>query len=761
MRNIIQLLKIISLSVFLLITSSNAQTNNISTIKGQVVDNNNNPIIGATVLLLSGNKLIKGMATDENGEFQFKYNSQNSVSVQVKAIGYKTNLQMINNLAKISISLQEELIKIAPISVTTSYLEPIETEVISQEQFEQRTKNSIITNNPINAIKQPQLVKQGSSLSSKLRINGTSPAYYYNNLPIGDNPNHYGMFSVIPASVVRSVTFFPNGTPAAYQLPTVIDLVPKKQFKKHMSKSVEFSLVQTTGTFSYGNDNFYTIGTLRKSVLDKLVKYLDIESNRRTIPPTNFEDIVFSSGLKLNKKSTLYLDQFYTRDYLAYNTGPTTHNKYGLNTYQHTQTNFTGLTYQYNGDNSLVNAKFSVRNLIEEFNANPPYENLRGLDLQLQESSSQYNGKVSYTRFYSQVDISSGIEMRYTPMRKTNLRQINWNYTSPDATSNNPYVYQHELNQLYSIVSLENKDLFTAGYTQFAFENNKIKLNSGVRLEYFSNLKENKQVLLRNRITYKFNRNNKLSLFAGTFTESPVRNILENYQVLVRAYQTDLTPQKTKLYSIAYQRNNIKVSLFSKQIRNIANPTVDYDKVISKKQVTDGFITMQSTGKLDFIGGDISYEKKKFIISQVALYTFYSYTKAKKESNGYQSDYELNAPHKFMAELTYKHSKKISIGSEFNYHSGFAYTPYLEQYNYTKEERYKESYYAYIQSFENSERFPSYYSPNLFVNFDFGDKDLNFSLSNLTNRGNPVIHTSEGYIYDPGIMPSIGFNWKL
>ncbi len=730
-------------------------------IEGQVIDVFENQIIGATVLLLDNNTIVKGIATDEDGRFFFSYKDANSLTIQVRAIGYNNSLLKVNNKKTILVKLDKAIINLAPISVLSTIDKSTEVTIISQKQFEQRSKNSIITNNPINALKQPQMLKQGSALSSKLRINGTAPSYYFHNSPIGYDPNHYGMFSVIPASVVSSIKFYPNGSPAEYQLPTVIDLLPKKNFDEHLTKSAQFSLVQSTGTFSYGQKNFYTIATVRKSVLDKLIKYFDVESNRRTIPPTNFEDIVISTGYKLNSKSTLYIDQLYTRDYLAYNTGATSNNKFGLNTYQHTKTSFIGLSYQYAGNNSLLKIKLSNKNKNEEFEATPPFENLQGLDLLLSESNNQYAGKVTLSNYFNNIDITNGFEFDYSPNRKTELAQINWNHKSPDATSNNPFAYQYEMNQLFSHLSFSSNDYTVSLFSQFKYENSKIKINSGFRLEKYAHLKEKLSMLYRQRLTYVFTENNSISIFAGSFAESPVKNILENYQVLTRLFQSELSPQLTNLLSLTYQQSNLKFSVFTKQINNIASPHIDYSKVISKKQVTDGFITMQSNGSLDFIGGDISYDKKNFLFSNLDMYTFYGFTKASKESDGYKSLYELNAPHKFMVELTYQKSNNVSFGTELNYHSGFAYTPYIEQYHYTKDERYKKSYYDYLRSFENSEKFPAYYSLNLFLNYTFSDKELNFSISNLTNRANPVVHTSDGYIYDPGVMPSIAFNWKL
>jgi hypothetical protein len=47
------------------------------------------------------------------------------------------------------------------------------------------------------------------------------------------------------------------------------------------------------------------------------------------------------------------------------------------------------------------------------------------------------------------------------------------------------------------------------------------------------------------------------------------------------------------------------------------------------------------------------------------------------------------------------------------------------------------------------------------VNFDFGDSELFFSVANLTNHANPMINTAGGFIYDAGLLPSIGFRQRF
>jgi len=58
---------------------------------------------------------------------------------------------------------------------------------------------------------------------------------------------------------------------------------------------------------------------------------------------------------------------------------------------------------------------------------------------------------------------------------------------------------------------------------------------------------------------------------------------------------------------------------------------------------------------------------------------------------------------------------------------------------------------------ENPARFPAKATLNIHVNLNFGNSELFFSVANLTNHSNPIINTSDGFIYDTGILPSVGF----
>jgi hypothetical protein len=77
------------------------------------------------------------------------------------------------------------------------------------------------------------------------------------------------------------------------------------------------------------------------------------------------------------------------------------------------------------------------------------------------------------------------------------------------------------------------------------------------------------------------------------------------------------------------------------------------------------------------------------------------------------------------------------------------------------EDRYTESYYQEYLRSENSKEFPINAALNLHCAYDFGNSAVYASVSNVTNRANPVIFTGRKYIYDLGIFPSIGFSTEF
>ena len=93
-------MKKITLFLFLFASIlANAQS---FTLKGKVVDEDNNPLPGATVLVMESNK---GTSTDFNGEFQIQFPVGEHL-IQVRFIGFKSITKAV------TISNKDEALKV-------------------------------------------------------------------------------------------------------------------------------------------------------------------------------------------------------------------------------------------------------------------------------------------------------------------------------------------------------------------------------------------------------------------------------------------------------------------------------------------------------------------------------------------------------------------------------------------------------------------------------------------------------------------------
>ena len=61
----------------------------------------------------------------------------------------------------------------------------------------------------------------------------------------------------------------------------------------------------------------------------------------------------------------------------------------------------------------------------------------------------------------------------------------------------------------------------------------------------------------------------------------------------------------------------------------------------------------------------------------------------------------------------------------------------------------------------NTARFPVNGSVDLHGEFDFGKTALYLNVANVTNRYNPIVNTADGFIYDAGILPSVGLRHRF
>ena len=743
----------------------------MSSLTGGVFDTEGRPVIGATVTLLQDTTIASVAVTDSVGGFTIDSPKSNrhDLRLRLSAVGYETavfDLDGFKDIPGPEFILQAAIIDVGSIEVTAVDEGRGSEMTLSETQVARRAQRSVVPTNPISAIRQPQVSREGSAHSSKLRVNGTNPDYFINGINIGADPSHYGVFSIIPSSVVDRLRFNPQGNDASFSLPATVELFTPARFEKHRTGEVNVSLVEATGSLSVGTDRVYSVGSVRKSVLDKLVNYFDVSSDRRTLPPTNFEDIFLSSGLRLTDHARLFFDQYHVRDFLSYQTESSVYNAGGISVFEHCDEHYYGLRLDAVYRRALIRFNSSLDLATETYNANPGVSlaaDLSGITLELSEAARTYSSGVAVSLIGDNSQLDIGDQFQYVALRDWSLRQRNWNFRPADAASDNPAIYQAALNEVYAETSGDDTEINNAAYVSYSHHWARLKIRTGLRLEYFGNLRRSTVPTFRTDFEFNLGEGGSVTIHAGTYAENPAGNILDSYQVPVRANLSKLSPVETGLLSVGYRRGAFSFSVFGKRVSGLPVLTPDFGKVDCSGEapvISDDFLAMKSGGETRFAGGDITFEMDRIKSTGISLYGFYGYTYAVNEVAGISTPYELNAPHKLLLQADYEFSALVTVGAELGVRSGYRFTP-GETSAPKVEDLYTGEYYADRLASENSESFDINASFDLHAILNFGDSELYLNVANVTNNSNPIINTADGYIYDAGILPSIGYRLRF
>ncbi|MDZ4724247.1 MAG: carboxypeptidase regulatory-like domain-containing protein [candidate division Zixibacteria bacterium] len=745
-------------------------------ISGVITDSDAQPIIGATVVLFRGDSIVGGTNADVDGRYRilFSSNMSRTLSLRCSAVGFAAlscpvsvdkNSSSLGELIKMNYALKTEVVEIGQINVYPDKNKQVSEQSFGSDLIAIRARHSLMPTNLTAAIKSPDVIRNGSMHSSQIRVNGTNPHYLLNGTSIGADPDHYGMFSLIPSTVVQNVNLSTTGSNISHNQPSTVAIESMAPFVSHRKTTLNLSTVEATGTASIGTQKAFVVGAARHSVLDELIRQLDIDSERRTIPPTNFKDVFLTAGLKLSPNSNLVLDQFFSKDYLRYNTGDAIIGAPATNTSQNSQDYYAGLRYRALVSTYLIRGSFAIRQSEKNYFAALDNQAVTsGVRLDLKDSQRRYLGNLEVVSDNNRYCFTVGNQFEYVSKRTMSLSQQNWNFLPPFANSDNPYIYQHALNHLYNTSDFVDTEFNNALYVsvkRYLGESFNAHIETGIRLEHFSALREKNAPVFRASVHLPVGENKSVEASFGTFAENPAGNILEPYQPIVRAFLSELSPSYSQQASIGFASSSLKIGFFHKAFSDLPVISPDFENGFN----TDGspnssFLKMQSVGKATFYGGSVAYERDKFLSPKVSLYGSYAYSHAEKSDLYATISHEQNAPHRFMTELNYKLSRKFTVGSELQIRSGYSYTPV--RYAYSDElANYNPDYFSALSQYENSSRFATHAFLNLSGEYEFGGGTLFMSVSNITNRANSMISSASGVVYDAGIVPMIGVKWRL
>jgi len=741
--------------------NSSTGSDNRCTLTGVVTDLNHEPVPGATVLILASDSVLAGTSTNTDGSFLIRMTAIDGAVLKVSAIGFavsSTQLSMLSQSIRHDVCLEQVDIPLPSISVAPEPENEIKGTVLSAREVSERSRESIVPSNPIAAIQSPQVIRRGSQHSSNLRVNGTSPTFYVNGNKIGYDPNHYGAFSIIPGGIVDGIRIYTQGTRAKYGLPSVVELNTTTPFNGGFDGEANISVIASDGFVSIGKKNFFLTGSARKSVIDRLAKKINTKSERQTIPPTNFRDIFISSGVLLSPTSKIVVDAYQVRDFLSLESGIATGRAGGVSTNLHSTEWFASGRYEGIHRNWFVQGATTTRSSYESYQANSIKHGSRGLQLDLTERSVTSTATLDVTRAEGTVDFAAGIHGEYVSNRETDLHQQNWNFQPPDSPTDLPSLYQPQLNAMFGEYHGKRSNAGGDGYLSLKISGNKISHEHGMRVDYFSNLSHPTSFSIRHEVKIDAPWETSVDIHFGTYAESPVNRILEPWQPIIRSEESTLQPIRTTLVGASIKNRGFAVGLFSKRMGNVPAVVPPLKSMAGLDTANTGRVQMTSLATQGFTGWDISYAHENFIAKDLSFYGYYGHSRASRQLLQWEVPHELDIPHRFFASVDYTGFGRWSLGASIKIQSGAPYTPAPELSALTPEDT-ASAYIGQIER-ENSMRLPHNVSLNVRAQRAFAHGALYFSVANVTNRENAIIHSYRGYIYDAGIMPSLGFSYR-
>ncbi len=753
-------------------------------LSGQVVDGSGEAIVGATVVLLYGDSVVSGTAGDFDGIFSIRlgraeferYANQYSQSdateswaLSASSIGFGSSRVGVSLAEKtvtgILIVLSEEQVSVEGVTVVAEATESANFRKQAFNDISKVAQRGLSVTNPIEAVRAPEVSRSGSAFSSQIRFSGSSPDYTLNGASIGRDPAHYGMFSVLPSVAISEVGFDDQALDASDASPGQVELKTDRSFSENSSGELTLSGLEAVGGYRKGTERWFVSAALRKSVIDKLVGPQDAQSEKRTIPPTNFQDVFVSSGVRLSSATSLYLDQYHAQDFLAFNTGATATNSAGIDALQHTRNRMFGAHLRNITPSTLFNLKVSAKFDKAVYLANATdSESPEALALDLQDNTTTVRSDADIAFAIGENQITSGVTVSHWSTSNLSLSQNNWNFLPPYSTSDNPYYYQGLVNAQYGELSVTRAGTDMAFFTQFERSAGPWRLRAGLRAQGYDYLSSRADVLMRLALARRLSDNLTTQFSLGTYAEAPLSSLLDPYQVLVRNNLSALSSVSTKiakvsLSAVTNSKSRYDFSLFAKTIDNLPTLTPTF----SDESLAPVSVAMQSNGSQMFLGFTAAYARQGALASifgeRLDIKTGYAFTKVSAQTNNIATNYSEDSPHRYEMDASYHASSAVRISGLFTIRTGNRYTAPFTKSNLSSD--LGSAYYASNVASENSTRFPAHINMNLSISYQTGSWVTMANVGNAFNRANPIVSAYDGFVYDAGVLPSLGVTYKF
>ena len=638
--------------------------NNVSSIKGKVIDENEEPIPYASVAVYNSEKLVTGAITNDKGVFTLNVEqSENEIRLAIEFVGYiKEEIKLIPDKSKIDIGnivLKENVVMLEDVVVSStavSHKSTVEHTTINASANIASSKGSAL-----------DILSTSSSVSiqnDEISIRGNK-----NILVLMDGiPTTVTDLSSIPAANIKNIDIITNPDASYDSEGTggIINIITKKENAKGFSGVAAANygfnhFVTANAAFSYNNKKAsyrFSYNTkyeddIINSTLNRYMKQTgdiidqQMISNRYTFN----NNVNLGADFRLNKKNTLALDFKYMSPRL--NVNQDLHNIIESDDVINEENRHNDVTWNRDNIEGVVMFRhvikpevsdISFRGSVSKIWGRRPSYYYVGDELMNYSNSGGSpfisNFQTDYKRKVSKGTLSAGAKLTY---RSNDI------YHEFFSMENEEWIYSETFSN-----DLFHTELIPAAYVMFASKNiGKFSYKAGLRGEYsivtlnskHENLDtSNDDIFIAPSLsgTYKISEKHDLSLAFSRRIGRPTYPQLNPYMSMVDAMTYEqgnmyLHPEKSSKFDLSYNVKGEKFNLFADAYFNY---TTDYISQITR--VVDSLlITTYINAAYDMKSGlDISLRifPVKWMTATLSANTFYVKTSGQFK----KADYDFN-----------------------------------------------------------------------------------------------------------------------
>lgn len=734
-------------------------------VSGQITDTASQPVAGASVAIWQDSTCVGGTAADADGRFDLRFTlaCERTYRLVVSSVGF--TVQEISLPASGEPLLLAIELGAAPANLGTRTVYPKSEAASSAKRRDHATvlaqaQRSLVASNLTASITEPEVVRSGSIHSSQLRIDGAAPAYTLNGISLGDDPNHYGMFSLLPAAIAQSVDLSLGGSSAAQQQPSAVAVRSPQAYDSPGQLDLHLSSIDANAILRRGTTRWFLFGSARKSILDELVKRAEVGYDRQTVPPANFADVYVGGGIRLSPSDQLSVDWIQGKDRLSFHSGDFPGTAARTIGSQTSNDQLAAISYRRLSGDWGAQSSVSFRTGHGNYLASPGDGTIQRSDLVLDLDDRQRTVAWSFMvdRQLRSGRVSAGLSADLFNERVLRLRQQNWNFRPPFSSDDSPLVWQELISKQFDDLNVETDVREQAAFASVQGTIGRFTGEQGIRLDRFPLAARRLAVTWRSDLTWKVTRSLRGEFFAGTFATSPFTSALEANQALIRTEAANVRPIMTSELSIGLSTSQVRTRLSLSQQRDLPVLSPDFSLAPAADEAVDpGFYRVRSVGTASFATAAIELYETKLIGNHLLVSGSYAFSRARRSSDGITTVHELDSPHRLRAQLQWQPNRSFRFGLEGIMRSGL---PYTERDESMPTGDYTSRAFAALRESEYNRRFPLAGYLNLSAEYRFGRGSAFATISNITNQANPVVSTSTGLIYDAGILPTLGLRLR-